>query len=42
MDILEAIRGRKSIRGFKQEPVPKEKIREILEIATRAPSAMNT
>jgi len=42
MDILQAIRSRKSIRGFKPDPVPKEVLREILQIATRAPSAMNT
>jgi nitroreductase len=42
MDILDAIRTRKSIRGYKPEPVPQVVIREILEIAGRAPSAMNT
>jgi nitroreductase len=42
MDILDAIRKRKSIRGYKPDPVPKTVIREILEIASRAPSAMNT
>jgi nitroreductase len=42
MDIVEAIRTRKSIRKYKSDPVPKEVIREILEIATQAPSAMNT
>lgn len=42
MDILDAIRKRKSIRGYKSDPVPKSVIREILEIAGRAPSAMNT
>ena len=42
MDILDAIRKRKSIRGYKSDPVPKAVVREILEIATRAPSAMNT
>ena len=42
MDIMEAIRARKSIRGFRPDPVPKEILREILDIATRAPSAMNT
>jgi nitroreductase len=42
MDIVEAIRLRKSIRGFKRDPVPKEVLREIFETATRAPSAMNT
>ena len=42
MDIIEAIRSRKSIRGYKAEPIPKEVIEEILEIASRAPSGMNT
>lgn len=42
MDIVEAIRKRKSIRAFKTDSVPKETIRAILEIACKAPSAMNT
>jgi len=42
MDIIEAVKARKSIRGFKPDPVPKEIIKEILEIAVRAPSANNT
>lgn len=42
MDIIEAIKKRKSIRKFKPDPVAKETLREILEIAGRAPSAENT
>lgn len=42
MDVVEAIRTRKSIRGFKPDPVPKEVLREILEIAVRAPSGVNS
>jgi len=42
MNISEAIRARRSIRDFKPDPVPKETLRRILEIACRAPSAMNT
>ncbi len=42
MDVVEAIRSRKSIRGFKPDPVPKEVLKEILDIASRTPSAMNT
>lgn len=42
MDIIEAIRSRKSIRGFKLNPVPKEVLSEILDIAKNTPSAMNT
>jgi len=39
---LEAVRTRKSIRGYKKDLVSKEVIKEILEIATRSPSALNT
>ncbi|MBU0992818.1 MAG: nitroreductase [Proteobacteria bacterium] len=42
MEIVEAIRTRKSIRKFKPQPVSKEMLKEILEIAVRAPSAENT
>jgi nitroreductase len=42
MDLIEAIRRRKSIRKFKPDPVPRDVLREILGIASRAPSAMNT
>jgi len=41
MDIVEAIRLRKSIRGFKRDPVPKEVLKEVFDIATKAPSAMD-
>ncbi len=41
MTITEAIKKRISIRGFKSDPVPKKTLREILETAGRAPSAMN-
>jgi nitroreductase len=41
MDVLEAMRSRKSIRGFKPDPVHREVIEEILEAACRAPSALN-
>ena len=41
MDVIDAIKMRKSTRAFKPDPVPKETIRAILEIACRAPSAMN-
>ena len=34
--------GRRSIRGYKPDPVPQELISEILTIAMRAPSSMNT
>lgn len=42
MDLIEAIQQRRSIRAFLDKPVPKETIMEILNIACRAPSAMNT
>ena len=42
MDVLEAIRGRKSVRGFKPDPVPVEVLTELLTIAQRAPSGTNT
>lgn len=41
MDLSEAIKGRKSIRVFKQDPVSKEIIIKILEAAAMAPSAIN-
>ena len=42
MDIVEAIKSRKSIRAFLAEPVPQDTIREILNVAIRSPSALNT
>ncbi|MBI4767064.1 MAG: nitroreductase [Deltaproteobacteria bacterium] len=42
MDLLEAVNSRKSIRGYKSDPVPKEILKEILEVAVRAPSADNS
>jgi nitroreductase len=42
MDVFEAIETRKSIRAFTEQPVPKETIEKILEIAQRAPSGINT
>lgn len=41
MDIVTAVSTRKSIRGFKPDPVPKEMLRTILSIACRAPSGSN-
>ena len=38
----EIINGRRSIRGFKAEPVPRAVIEEVLELALRAPSSHNT
>ena len=41
MKVFEAISNRRSIRKFKSDPVPKEKLRKILEAARLAPSAGN-
>ena len=41
MDLIQTIRERKSIRAFKPDPVPREKIEEILNIVIDAPSAIN-
>ena len=38
----EIVTGRRSIRGFKPEPVPRKLIEEVLELALRAPSSHNT
>ena len=38
----DVVLGRRSIRGYKQKLVPKELIEEILTLAMRAPSSMNT
>jgi nitroreductase len=42
MELVEAIKSRKSIRGYKSTPVSSEILTQILEMATRAPSALNT
>ena len=42
MDLIEAVQKRKSVRGYKPDPVPKEILERILALASRAPSAMNT
>jgi nitroreductase len=42
MDIIEGINQRRSIRAFKSDPVPKEVLEEIMELALRAPSYDNT
>jgi nitroreductase len=36
------VRGRRSIRGYKPDPVPKALIAEIIAMAMRAPSSLNT
>ncbi len=42
MDFETLVRERRSIRGYKSDPVPKKIIQEIIEIAKGAPSSMNT
>jgi nitroreductase len=41
MDLIKVINERKSVRAFKFDPVPKEKIEEILSLTIHAPSAIN-
>ncbi len=38
----EVVRGRRSIRGFRPDPVPRALVREVIELAMRAPSSLNT
>ncbi len=42
MELLEAIKSRKSIRAYKSDPVPEEVLTELLGIARWAPSGTNT
>ena len=42
MDVIECITGRRSFRGYKPEPVPREVLTEIIDIAKHSPSYKNT
>ncbi|MDO9337359.1 MAG: nitroreductase [Caulobacter sp.] len=42
MTFDDVVLGRRSIRGYKQQAVPKAVIKEIIELAMRAPSSLNT
>lgn len=42
MSYDEVVLGRRSIRGYQQKPVAQELIEEILALAMRSPSSMNT
>ena len=42
MDYDEVVVGRRSARGYLSKPVPRKVIEEVIELATRAPSSMNT
>jgi nitroreductase len=41
VDVLEAIRTRRSIRKYQSRPVPEELLRQVLAAAMNAPSARN-
>jgi len=42
MEFEQLIKARKSIRGYRSQPVPRAVIEEIIEVAKWAPSSMNT
>jgi nitroreductase len=42
MQFDEVMLGRRSIRGYKPDPVPRKVIEEVLQLAMRAPTSMNT
>ena len=42
MQFDDVLLGRRSIRGYKSDPVPKALIKEVLGLAMRSPSSMNT
>jgi len=42
MELMDAIRGRRSIRRYRPDPVPEEDLTEVLEAARWAPSWANT
>ena len=42
MQFDDVVLGRRSIRGYKRDPVPRALIREVIEMAMRAPSSLNT
>src|SRR6202045_2519966 len=41
MDVYEAVKSRRAVRGFKDEPVPKEKLKRVLSAAAWSPSGSN-
>jgi len=41
LSVDEAITSRRSVRAFRSDPVPRETVEHILEIASRAPSGTN-
>jgi len=42
MEFEELVRTRRSVRGFKDDPVPRQLIDEIIAVAKGAPSSMNS
>ena len=42
MDYEEIAQARRSIRGYKPDPIPRDVLEEIIHIAKQAPSSMNT
>jgi nitroreductase len=42
MEFEKLIKERRSIRGYKKDPVPRDVIEEIIEVAKWSPSSMNT
>jgi nitroreductase len=42
VEFKDVVMGRRSIRGYQKKPVPKALIREVLEMAIRAPTSLNT
>lgn len=42
MDLMDAIKGRRSVRKYKHDPVPEEALQKIMEAVRWAPSWANT
>jgi len=42
VEFEEVVRGRRSIRGYRPDAVPQTVIEDVIELATRSPSSMNT
>lgn len=42
MDLIEAIKSRRSIRSFKPDPVPRSVLEQLIEISRWSPSGSNT
>jgi nitroreductase len=41
VDLVEAIKSRKSIRGYKPDPVPEKVLEELLDVGRWSPSGVN-